>query len=255
MSRWAEAFTALSGGSDTVDTLGHNAVPQPKVSQSVKSVTAPPAPSEPRREAAATAAAPFVITAAMKAELGQRGCTPDQIRNLPHVEAHTILSTAPTPPEASLLLAPEPAAILEPPPAIWGEAEEERAAIVEYSGRIPRAWAEGFARLNPDRPPGDVPLRRWQRFVDDVCLFLDSPFCAVAAALGWGPHDLFGCDRDRPFARTDRAGLLWLLNGDRLIELHRHQAVMERGTGARQTYRRRPVAVGDIMLAWELSGG
>jgi len=30
-----------------------------------------------------------------------------------------------------------------------------------------------------------VPLRRWQRFVDDVGLFLDSPFCAVAAALGW----------------------------------------------------------------------
>jgi len=33
---------------------------------------------------------------------------------------------------------------------------------------------------------------RWKRFVDDVGLFLDSPFCAVAAALGWGPLDLFG---------------------------------------------------------------
>jgi hypothetical protein len=47
-------------------------------------------------------------------------------------------------------------------------------------------------------------------------LFLDSPFRAVAQALDWGPDDLFGCDRDRPFARIDQAGLLWLLNGDRL---------------------------------------
>src|SRR5262245_59093692 len=46
------------------------------------------------------------------------------------------------------------------------EAEEERAAIAEYDGGIPRAWAEGFARLDPDGPPADVPLRRWRTFVD-----------------------------------------------------------------------------------------
>jgi hypothetical protein len=32
----------------------------------------------------------------------------------------------------------------------WSEAEEERAAIVEYGGGIPRTWVEGFARLDPD---------------------------------------------------------------------------------------------------------
>lgn len=101
-----------------------------------------------------------------------------------------------------------PHAAADPPPATWGEAEAERAAIIEHEGAIPREWAEGFARLDPAQPPCDVPTKRWQRFVDDVGLFLDSPFCAVAAALGWGPHDLFGCDRDRPFARIDSAGLL-----------------------------------------------
>jgi hypothetical protein len=49
---------------------------------------------------------------------------------------------------------------------MWGEAEEERAAIVEFDGGIPRTWAEGFAQLDPVRPPADVPLRRWQRFVE-----------------------------------------------------------------------------------------
>jgi hypothetical protein len=134
----------------------------------------------------------------------------------------------------------------------WSEAEDERAAIVEHAGRIPRAWAEGFARLSPDRPPADMPPRRWLRFVDDVGLFLDSPFCAVAAALGWGPLDLFGCDRDRPFARIDQAGLLWLLNGGKLIALAERTPAIERQTGSRQTYRRKPSELSRV-LAWELA--
>jgi hypothetical protein len=56
----------------------------------------------------------------------------------------------------------------------WSDAEEERAAIAKHDGGIPRDWAEGFARLNPERPPADVPLKRWQRFVDDVGIFLES---------------------------------------------------------------------------------
>jgi hypothetical protein len=141
----------------------------------------------------------------------------------------------------------------EPLTSAWGETEEERAAIVEYDGNIPRAWAEGFARLDRTSPPADLPIIRWRRFVDDVGLFLDSPFCAVAATLGWGPYDLFGCDRDRPFARVDKAGLLWLLDGNRLVMLAADAATIEFSTGARQTWRRKPASPGRV-LAWELTG-
>jgi hypothetical protein len=41
-------------------------------------------------------------------------------------------------------------------PATWGDAEEERAGIVEHDTRAPRAWAEALVRLDPARPPGDV---------------------------------------------------------------------------------------------------
>ena len=97
-------------------------------------------------------------------------------------------------------------------------------------------------------------MKRWLQFVDYVGRFLDSPFCAVAAALGWGPYDLFGCDRDRPFARIDQAGLLRLLNGDRLIALTENTATIETRTGARQTYRRKSSEPGRV-LAWELADG
>jgi hypothetical protein len=134
----------------------------------------------------------------------------------------------------------------------WGEAEEERAAIIEYDGNIPRAWAEGFARLDPHRPPADVPRKRWLRFVDDLGRFLDDGWAEQAAALGWGTHDLFGCDRERPYARIDRAGLLWLLNGDRLLVLTESSATIETRTGARQTYRRKPNEPCRV-LAWEIA--
>jgi len=130
--------------------------------------------------------------------------------------------------------------------------DEERAALIEHEGGIPREWAEGFARLEPNRPPGDVPLRRWRTFVDDIGLFLDGGWAATAAALGWGPGELFGCDRDHPFARLDSAGLLWLLNGDTLVALSSEIAVIERVTGARQTYRRRPPRDGEVSPAWEM---
>jgi hypothetical protein len=134
----------------------------------------------------------------------------------------------------------------------WDDVEEERAAVIEYDGCVPGVWAEALARLDPNKPPGDVPLQRWLRFIDDCGRFLDSGWAVRAAAFGWGPLDLFGC-RERPFARVDHLGLLWLVNGGAVRELHRNRAILETEHGTRQSYRRRPVEVGRIVPAWELA--
>src|SRR5438132_7231861 len=132
---------------------------------------------------------------------------------------------------------------IEPPSTARAE---ERAAIIEYDAGIPRAWAEGFSRLDPVRPPADVPLRRWQQFIDDVGRFLDSGFAEKATALGWEAFDIFGCDRDRPFARIDQQGLCWLIAGNRLVDLSENTALIQRWTGARQTWRRKPSEPGGV---------
>ena len=56
MSRWSKAFAAFSGGSDTLDTVGHSGDQHPTVSQSVDSVTATLAPYVTRMAAAPGAA-------------------------------------------------------------------------------------------------------------------------------------------------------------------------------------------------------
>ena len=135
----------------------------------------------------------------------------------------------------------------------WGELEEERAAIIEYDGGAPRTWAEALARLDPANPPADVPLARWQQFIDDCGRFLDLGWANLAEAFGWGPLELFGCDRERPLARYDHMGLLWLIQGRKLVALTAQTATIDTLTGSLQIYRRVPMGSGRIVLAWELA--
>jgi hypothetical protein len=48
-----------------------------------------------------------------------------------------------------------------------------------------------------------------------------------AVALRWDALALFGCRRHRPLDRPGGAGLLWAINGGRLVELRRDWAVIE----------------------------
>jgi len=52
----------------------------------------------------------------------------------------------------------------------WTDVQEERAAIAQYDGGAPRAWAEALARLDPNKPPSNVPPQRWLRFINDCGL-------------------------------------------------------------------------------------
>jgi hypothetical protein len=128
---------------------------------------------------------------------------------------------------------------------------EERAAVIEHDGGAVRAWAEALARLDPACPPCEIPPMRWLRFIDDCGRFLDDGWASRAEALGWGPLDLFGCNRDKPFARTSQAGLLWLLEGRKVLALTADTAALATHSGGKLTYYRRLLEAGGV-LAWEL---
>jgi hypothetical protein len=125
------------------------------------------------------------------------------------------------------------------------------AAILQQQVASRREWVESLARLNPDGPPGDVPPRRWHQLLKDIGEFVDGGWAEKAATLGWMLLDLVGADPERPFGRLDKAGLLWILNGNRVIAICENTATIETRTGARQTYHRKPDAP-DRVLVWEL---
>ena len=65
--------------------------------------------------------------------------------------------------------------------------------------------------------------------MDDCKKFLSSPdnLAERAARLGWDAMALFGCASNRPLDYFGSAGLVWAINGGRLVELHRNWAVID----------------------------
>ena len=119
--------------------------------------------------------------------------------------------------------------------------------------RIPSDWVEGIACLDPERPPPDVPRHRWRQFVNDCHSFLSASECWAehAARLGWDAIALFGCAPRRPLDYSASAGLLWAMNGDRLVGLHRDWAMIDMPLQTRQrVFNRRNVERTKISLPW-----
>jgi hypothetical protein len=124
----------------------------------------------------------------------------------------------------------------------------------ESGGRgIVQRWIAGVQRLDYVRCPSAVPLIRWHLFLGDCHSFLSSSenWPERAAALGWDALALFGCHRSRPLEYLGSAGLLWAINGGKLIGLHRDWAVIERAEDrSRRVHHRRPPNATNVTLPW-----
>jgi len=119
---------------------------------------------------------------------------------------------------------------------------------------IPVDWVEGVDRLNDYPPPTDIPRHRWRQFVSDCQSFLNSSenWAVRAAELGWDARALFGCHRNYPLMHLGSAGLLWAINGGKLVELHRDWAAIEIPVNRSQRiFSRRDVAAGKVSLPWD----
>ena len=67
---------------------------------------------------------------------------------------------------------------------------------------------------------------------------------------------LFGCPPKRPFDYLGSAGLLWAINGGRLLELHRDCAVIDVPVlGSKRIFSRRNVDPAKITLPWAKQTG
>jgi hypothetical protein len=124
-----------------------------------------------------------------------------------------------------------------------------QATLVEYGAGVPRAWAEGFARLDRSAPPPGFTPRQWEQVVNGGGLFLDR-WAAEAIRLGWTAEDVFGVHPAAPGARYDRMGLVPLIGGGAVVCITTDRATIRQASGATSVYLRRP-RPGAIAL-WKL---
>lgn len=123
--------------------------------------------------------------------------------------------------------------------AHWNVPEEfeERAAIAEHDGRIPREWSEGLAKLCAMSPPEGLTLHRWEELQNDAGRFCDQ-WADRADALGWTVLDVFGVEPNVLSTRLSRMGLIWLLRRGVVVAISDESATIRTASGATQRYYR-----------------
>ena len=91
---------------------------------------------------------------------------------------------------------------------------EERAAFLEYDGRLPRPWAEAMARLECQEWPASEDAR-WRQAIDDAGLFLDQ-WREHAERLGWQPGDVLDA----------QTGIIWHVQGGTIDAITRDHVIV-----------------------------
>ena len=130
---------------------------------------------------------------------------------------------------------------------------EERAAIAEFDGGLPRPLAEAFARMEVCPPPLGTPPRRWREAQDSFVMLVATGIASGAIAARWTPQDLCGVSRRPPHDSPSRAGLIFSMRpGDTVTDIRRAGCIIAYGT-VRHIWKRVPLpANASICLPWEL---
>ena len=155
--------------------------------------------------------------------------------------------------------APEPL-----PEAIMTELRAHKAEVINFLTRpiarvvllhcppgVPEAWVQGVADLLALSCPALCPAERWQTLREEAYTFLRD-HAARAHELGWSVLDLFGVHPVKPWVRFDSMGLVPLLGGGRVTALSEAEAVIEKQSGARMTFRKRGQVPDEACLLWNL---
>ncbi len=107
---------------------------------------------------------------------------------------------------------------------------EERAAIAEHDGGVPRVYCDAWATLQCQKPLL-VSDAQWRAALDDRGQFLDC-WGATAAELGWSPGAIFDLPGD-----NEKGGVIWLLLGAGVDSLTARHARLSDG----RTINRQPI--------------
>lgn len=104
-------------------------------------------------------------------------------------------------------------------------------------------------RLRAMAPPESFGAERWRQLLVDADLFFQQ-WADRPELLDWSDIDLLGVHPRAPAARYDAMGLLLLLNGGTVIELHTDSATIRSRGGSLLVYRKKRHSL--AMPPWQL---
>jgi hypothetical protein len=138
------------------------------------------------------------------------------------------------------------------PPVQMPRSKADGISRIDEVGGV-ASWIAGVAILDPNRAVAGIPPLRWRQFIDDCKASLDPAkgWAERAFQMDWSTVDLFGCRAFQPLAHLGAAGLLWAVNGGRVIEVHHGWAVIEHANnGSRRNFDQRRSRQASLTLPW-----
>lgn len=114
---------------------------------------------------------------------------------------------------------------------------EQNQHIAPATGVIPKEWSAGLASLDRLPQPYFLTPYEWKRLISDAQSF-GRLWAPQAHALGWTVQELFGCPHNVARSIYLPSGIVYLLEGRNVGEIHADQAAILNRTGAPHTYRR-----------------
>ena len=109
---------------------------------------------------------------------------------------------------------------------------EERSAIIEHDGRVPRKWAEAYAWLLCSPRPEHVAKMRWRRALDDAGRLVDL-WVPSLSAMGWDEGSVFGSS-----LTSVRKSLIFELNGREVAAVARNAVIVKSTEGRTEAIER-----------------
>lgn len=109
---------------------------------------------------------------------------------------------------------------------------DERAAIAEFDGGLPREWAAAFAKLQVMDRPEQYSQAGWEQVLNDAGLFADR-WAHQAIALGWTVLDVFSVHKSGNRKRLDGEGVVLSIRGRKVVAITADHIMIETGAGAR----------------------
>lgn len=113
----------------------------------------------------------------------------------------------------------------------------EHVAIQKYDGKLPREWAEAFAKLQFIDRPKQYNQGEWDQVLNDAGLFADK-WASQAMALGWSILDVFAVHKSENRRRLDGEGVILSIRGRKVVAVTADHIMIETGAGARQRISR-----------------
>jgi hypothetical protein len=111
-------------------------------------------------------------------------------------------------------------------------------------------WRAHFKTIDRTTPPDGVPINRWRRFLNDCASFIHNGRCLQAIEMGWDEYQLFAFDNQAPLARVDHLGVLWFVQGAKILDVTPNRIEMAVKSGSLSS-RPREIDPRFVRLPWE----